>query len=79
MPDILKLADTLKWVGILIIDELLEDKALEEGEEYEYIPIEELVAKGSVQFSSPRKGEEPVAPLLAEHLKSLQTDLFCTV
>ena len=74
--DILKLVDTPKWVGthmnltidrpsvevILIIIKLLEDKALEQGEEYEYIPIEELVAKGSAQFATSRKGEEPVAP-----------------
>ena len=87
MSDILKLADTLKWVGthmnlttdrprmevIPIIVKLLEDKALREGEEYQYIPIEELVAKWSAQFSTPRKGEEPVAPQLAEQIKSLQT------
>ena len=50
VPDILKLADTPKWVGthmnltvdkprveiIPIIAKLLEDKALEEGEEYEF-------------------------------------------
>ena len=35
---------------IPIIVKLLEDKALEEGEEYEYIPIEELVAKGQHNF-----------------------------
>ena len=76
MPDILKLADTLKWVGthmsltinrprvevIPIIFKLLEDRALEEGEEYQFIPIEVEAAKGSAQFSTPRKGEEPVAP-----------------
>ena len=87
VTDILKLADTPKWVGthmnltidrprveiIPIIVKLLEDKASEEEEEYEFIPIEELVAKGSAQFSTPRKGEEPVAPQLAEQIKSLQT------
>ena len=60
VSDILKLADTPKWVGthinltidrprvevIPIIVKLLEDKALEEGKGYEFIPIEELVAKG---------------------------------
>ena len=64
VPDILKLADTPKWVGthmnltiyrprvekILIIVKLLEDKALKEGEEYEFIQIGEVVAKGSAQF-----------------------------
>ena len=70
VPDILKLADTPKWVGthmnltvdrprveiIPIIAKLLEDKALEEGEEYEFIPIEEFEAKGSAHFSIPKKG-----------------------
>ena len=51
VPDMLKLADTLKWVGthmnltvdrpradvIPIIVKLLKDKALEVGEEYEFI------------------------------------------
>ena len=59
---------------ILIIAKHLEDKALEEGEEYELIPIEEFEAKGSAHFSTPKKGEEPVAPLLAEQIKSLQAD-----
>ena len=64
VPDILKLIDTPQWVGthmnltwdrprmevIPIIAKLLEDKALEEGEEYEYIPME---AEGSPHFSTP--------------------------
>ena len=76
MPDILKFADTPKRVGtqmnltverprveiIPIIAKHLVDKALQEGEEYEFIPIEEFVAKGSAHFSTPKKGEEPVAP-----------------
>ena len=67
VPDILKLADTPQWVGthmnltldrpkmkaIPIIARLLEDKALQEGEEYEYIPIE---AEGSPHLSTPKKG-----------------------
>ena len=87
MPDILKLPDTHKRVGthmnltidrprvevIPIIVKVLEDKALEEGEECEYIPIEELVAKGSARCSTPRKGKGHVAPQLAEQIKSLQT------
>ena len=74
--DIRKLAYTPKWVGThmnLTVDrprveimpfiaKLLEDKALEEGEEYEFIPIEEFEAKGSAHFSTPKKGEEPAAP-----------------
>ena len=62
--------DRPKMEVIPIVAELLEDKALEEGEEYEYIPME---AEGSPHFSTPKKGEEPVIPQLAEHIKSLQT------
>ena len=84
VPDILKLGHTPQWVGtqmnltldrpkmevILIIDKILEDKTLEEGEEYEYIPIE---ADESPHFSTPKNGEEPVISQFAEHIKSLQT------
>ena len=84
VPDILKLIENPQWVGthmhltldrskreiISIIAKLLEDKALEDEEEYEYIPIE---AEGSPQLSTPKKGEEPVIPQLVEHFKSLQT------
>ena len=59
---------------IPIIAKLLEDKALEEGEEYEFIPIEEFEAKGSAHFFTPKKGEESAALLLAEQMKSLQTE-----
>ena len=84
VPDILKLVEDPQWVGthihltldrpkkeiISIVDKLPEDKALEEEEEYEYIPIE---AEGSPQFSTPKKGEDPVIPHLVEHFKSLHT------
>ena len=64
VPEILKLIDTPKWIGthmnltldrpreeiFPIIAKLLEDKALEDGEEYEYIPME---VEGSPQFSNP--------------------------
>ena len=62
--------DRPKMEVIPIIDKLLEDKALEEGEEYEYIPME---AEGSPHFSTLKKGEEPVIPQLAEHIKLFQT------
>ena len=85
-PDILKLIETPKWVGthmhltldrprreiISIIAKPLEDKALEDGEEYENIPIH-IEADGSPQFSTPRKGEQPLIPQLVEHFKSLET------
>ena len=84
VPEILKLIDTPQWVGthmnltldrprgevIPITAKLLEDKALEDGEEYEYIPME---AEGSPQFSTSKKGEEPLIPQMAEHIKTLQT------
>ena len=84
VPDILKLIEDHQWVGthmhltmdrpkkeiISIVAKLLEDKALEEEEEFKYIPIE---ADGSPQFSTLKKGEDPVIPQLVEHFKSLQT------
>ena len=67
VPEIYPLIDTPQWMGthmdltldrpreeiIPIIAKLLEDKALEDGEEYEYIPME---AEGSPKFSTPKKG-----------------------
>ena len=84
VPDILKLVEDPQWVGthmhltldkprkeiVSIVAKLLEGKALEEGEEFEYIPIE---AEGALQFSIPKKGEDPVIQQLVEHFKSLQT------
>ena len=55
---------------ISIVAKLLEDKSPDEGEEFEHIPIE---ADESPQFSTPKKGEDPVIPQLVEHFKSLQT------
>ena len=82
VPEILKLIDTPQWVDmnltldkprgeiIPIVAKLLEDKALEDGEEFEYIPME---AEESPQFSTSKKGEEPAIPQLAENIKTLQT------
>ena len=84
VPDILKLIENSQWVGIhmhltldrpkkeiiSIIAKLLEEQPLEDGEEYEYIPIE---AEGSPPFSTPKKAEESVIPQLVEHFRSLQT------
>ena len=53
---------------IPIIAKLLDDKALEDGEEYEYIPMEE---ETSAQFPTPKKGG-PVIPQLVGHFKSHQ-------
>ena len=59
---------------IPIIGKLLEDKALEKGEEYEFIPIEKQEAKGSAHISTSKNGEVPASALLADQIKSLQTE-----
>ena len=88
MQDTYSLNESPSWVGtpmqltikkphlsiLPIVTKLLEDKALEEGEEYEYIPIELLELKGAGgpgKYSTPKRGEEPVATVLAKQLKSL--------
>ena len=51
-------------------------KALEEEEEYEYIPIEPLEPKGAGgpwKHSTPKRREEPAATALAEQLKTMTT------
>ena len=50
----------------------MEGQALEEGGKFEYIPVEIEGAVGP-QFSTPKKGDDPVIPQLVEHFKSLQT------
>ena len=57
-----------------IVTKLLQDRALEEGEEYEYIPIEPLEPKGAGgpgKHSTPKRREEPAATALAEQLKTM--------
>ena len=59
-----------------IVVKLLADKALEEEEKYEYIPIEPLDlrgAGGAEKHSTAKRGEEPVSTALAKQLKSLET------
>ena len=89
MQDIYTLNESPSWVrasmqltiqkphlSILpIVTKLLADKVLEEGEEYEYIPIEPLEptgAGGSGKHFTPKRGE-PVATALAKQLKSLES------
>ena len=88
IPEILKLVEDPQWVGthmhltldrhrkgiISIVTKLLEGQALEEGEEFEYIPVESET-EGAVgpHFSTPKKGDDPVFSQLVEHFKSLQT------
>ena len=90
MSDIFKLTENPSWVGthmklglhkpqsgiLQIVNKLLQDKALEEGEEYEYIPIKPLDPTGSGIHSTPKKGENPDpagADVLANQLKQMTT------
>ena len=55
---------------------LLEDKALEKGEEYEFIPIEPLEPKGAGgpdTHSTPKMKNEPVATVLTKEFKNLES------
>ena len=57
-----------------IVSKLLQDKALEEGEEYEYIPIQPLGLGGPGKHSTPKKGEGPAAvDALPYQLKQMPT------
>ena len=50
-----------------IVSELLKDKALEEGEEYEYIPIHPLDPGDPGDHSTPSKKGGPAAPDVLPH------------
>ena len=59
-----------------IVNKLLQDKALEEGEEYELIPIEPEEKKGAESprpHSTPQKKAEPLANVLVEQFKKLES------
>ena len=90
MQDIYSINESLSWVGapmqlaikkphlsiLPIVTNLLEDKALEEGEKYDYIPIEPLEPKGAGglwKHSTPERGGELVATALAKQLKFLES------
>ena len=88
IPEILKLVEDPQWVGIhrhltldrsrkgilSIVAKLIEGQTLEEEEELEYSPIEsETEWAVGPQFSTPKKGDDPVIPELVKHFKSLQT------
>ena len=69
MQDIFNLDETPSWLGAYmqlglhrpqasvfqIVSKLLQDKALEEGEEYEYIPSKPLDSRGSGKHSTHKK------------------------
>ena len=88
MQEIAKLVEDPSWVGtsvqlslhkssfsmLTIISKLLHDKALEEGEEYEYIPIQPLDPGDPRAHSTPRKKGRPAAPdTLPHELKKMPT------
>ena len=90
IQDIYTLNESPSWVGtsmqlairkprlsiLRIVMKLLEDKALEEGKEYEYIMIEPLEPKGAGgpdTHSTPKKKDEPVATALAKEFKNLES------
>ena len=59
-----------------VVNKLLEHKPLEEGEKYELIPIEpegRRGAKGLQPHSTPIKKAEPLASVLAEQMKQLES------
>ena len=52
---------------LTIVSKLLQDQALEEGEEYEYIPIHPLELGDPGEYSTPRKKGGPAAPDALPH------------
>ena len=81
MQEIAQLVEDPSWVGTLlqlglhkppsgmltIVSMLLQDKALEEGEEYEYFPIHPLDTGDPGDHSTPRKKGGPAAPDALPH------------
>ena len=81
MQDIARLVEDPSWVGtplqlgihkqpsgmLTIVSKLLQDKALEEGEEYEYILIHHLDPGEPGDHSTPRKKGGPPAPDALPH------------
>ena len=74
MQDVIDLPEQPSWVGasmqlglhkpksgiLTIISKLLQDKDLEEREEYEYIPIHSLDPEVREDHTTPKKKEEPL-------------------
>ena len=88
MQDIFSLVEALSWAGahiqlglhrphasiFPILSKLLQDKALEKDEEYEYISIKPLDPRGPGKHSTLKKGEEPAAAdALSDQLKQMPT------
>ena len=85
MQDVISLLENYTWVGpsmqlslhkskscmLTIVSQLIQGKELEEGEEYEYIPIPPLDPE---DHSTPKKKGGPAAPkALAHELKHMPT------
>ena len=88
MQEIAKLEKDPSWVGtsmqmslykpsvsmLTIVSKLLHDRALEEGEEYEYIPIQPMDPGDPGAHSIPKKKGGPVVPdALPHELKQMPT------
>ena len=87
MQDVIDLPEQPSWVGasmqlglhkpksgmLTIVSKLLQGKDLEEGEEYEYIPIHPLDPDVHEDHSTPKKKGGPAAPALAHELKHMPT------
>ena len=87
MQDVIDLSEQPTWVGasmqlglhkqksgmLTIVSKLLQGKDLEEGEEYEYIPIHPLDSEVPEDHSTPKKKEGPAPPALAHELKHMPT------
>ena len=90
ITEIYSLNDSPSWVGApmllsvrqpcasiySIVNKLLEDKALQEGVEYEFIPLEpeqQKGAEGPQPHFTPKKKAEPIATVLAEQFKQLES------
>ena len=57
-----------------IVSKLLENKTLEEGEVFEFIPIELEEPRGAEgSHSTPKRKAEPIATVLAEQFKKLES------
>ena len=90
MEEISNLDRVPSWVGtpmlltirqppssaVNIVQRFLEKKPLEEGDNYEFIPIEHeggRGAEGPQPHSTPKKKAEPIVSVLTEHVKQLQS------
>ena len=88
IADILKLTGTMDWLRthidltlekprtglVLMIDRLLADKPLKEGEGFEYILIDPAEPVEPTPHSTPKKGGTSAAAMLVDNLKKLSSE-----